>query len=384
MKSAMRSVFLLSSLTILLAGCDRNVFSEESNELSVKQVSQIMPARKDKEAWASDMINISKQFKIPVNAENMCTIIAIIDQESNFNASPAVSGLGQTAVKEIKKQLDEKLGSTMGGYFENMLNTKPTPENSYLKQISRVKTEQELDMVYREMFDYYTKTYKVNLLTNITKLVGQDIAENFNPVSTLGSMQVHIDYAKAHKRNMMNVNQLRDDLYTRNGGLYYGIHRLMLYQAKYDKPLYRFADYNAGMYSSRNASFQQMLSQLTGVKLDLDGDLLLYDKGGDPLVQKSTTEDVLMSYFSQDTNAPNPIAIRRDLKTEKTQDFENTATYQYIRLKYEAKFKKNAPYAIMPQVAITGPKVSRDLKTNWYAENVNKRYTTCMSRAKRL
>ncbi|MDB0159951.1 DUF1615 family protein, partial [Escherichia coli] len=66
------------------------------------------------------------------------------------------------------------------------------------------------------------------------------------------------------------------------GGLYYGIHRLMVYPADYDKAIYRFADYNSGMYSSRNAAFQKMLKELTDKDISLDGDLLLYTKDGDP------------------------------------------------------------------------------------------------------
>ena len=40
-------------------------------------------------------------------------------------------------------------------------------------------------------------------------------------------MQVHINYAKEHKRQSGSIAELRNDLYTQYGGLYYGIHRLM-------------------------------------------------------------------------------------------------------------------------------------------------------------
>ena len=48
------------------------------------------------------------------------------------------------------------------------------------------------------------------------------------------------------------------------------------------------------------------------------------------------------------------------------------------------KTGKDPMYAIMPEVVISGPKLSRDYNTNWYASRVNGRYETCMHRAKRL
>lgn len=130
-------------------------------------------------------------------------------------------------------------------------------------------------------------------------------------------MQVHINYAKAHKRSSMNIADLRNDLYTQYGGLYYGIHRLMVYPADYDKAIYRFADYNSGMYSSRNAAFQSMLDALTDNELTLDGDLLLYDKAGSPLAVQSQSEKELMKLFTANNVLITPRQLRDDLKLEK-------------------------------------------------------------------
>ena len=70
--------------------------------------------------------------------------------------------------------------------------------------------------------------------------------------------------------------------------------------------------------------------------------------------------------------------IRSDLLQEKQAEFENTSTYQNVITLYKQQFGKNPPYAIMPQVVISGPKLSKDYNTNWYATNVTRRYETCM------
>ena len=393
-KNLLRSLCLVS-LAIGLTACGNGSWWSHDDEptLESDQIRKLIPSRvNDRKSWAQDIFDISEELKIPKTKENICSIIAVVDQESNFIANPNVPGLGAKAVKEVSSRLQEKfeakLGTTIGGpiagYFQDVLKNQPTPEDNYLKQMSRVKNEKELDVLYREIFDYMTKHYHISALTGAAKFVGQDFAEKLNPITTLGSMQVHINYAKDHKRTSMSTNELRDDLYTEFGGLYYGIHRLMMYPAKYDKPIYRFADYNSGMYSSRNAAFQKMIEKVSDIDLDLDGDLLSYDKNGDPRPAMTTTEKALTTLFSKNNVLVTPRQLRNDLKQEKEDSFEKTQTYIAVSKLYQSKTGKEPIYAIMPEVVISGPKLSRDYNTNWYASRVNGRYETCMQRTKRI
>lgn len=376
-----KHIFLIA-LTALLVACS-NADTNQANALTSKQITKLLPRHvSNKASWASDMVQVFDELKLPKTTQNICTAIAVIDQESNFQADPIVPNLSRASLKAIDEKLEEKFGKTLAKTFRNMLETKPSIDDNFIKQIKQIKTERELDELYQKIFDYFTTTYKISGLAHITKLSGEGIDERINPITTLGSMQVHIDYARTHRRSNMSDRSLRADLYSQYGGLYYGIHRLMLYQADYDKPLYRFADYNSGIYSSRNAAFQQRVSSLTGDKLDLDGDLLLYDNGS-PISKKSQSETALIKLFASALTPISERQIRADLKKEKLKDFESTQTYRTVSELFEKKYGKNPSYAIIPQVIISGPKLSRDYNTNWFASRVDKRYQSCMATAKR-
>lgn len=382
------------ALSLGLTACGGSWWDDtDEPKLQTEHIKKLIPTRvKNRESWAQDMFDISQELDIPTTKQNVCTMVAVVDQESNFVADPSVPGLGEKAVQEVQDRLEEKfsdklgdtLGVTVAQYFQEVLRNQPTPEDNYLSQMRKVKTERELDELYREIFDHMAKHYHVSALTGAAKLVGQNFSEKLNPITTLGSMQVHISYAEEHKRKSGNMADLRTDLYTQYGGLYYGIHRLMMYPADYDKPIYRFADYNSGMYSSRNAAFQSMLNRLTQVELSLDGDLLLYSKDGSPKAIRSQTEQELVRVFAMNNVLLTPRQIRADLKKEKQLKFEDTATYQEVLKLYEEKTGKKPMYAIMPEVVISGPKLSRDYNTNWFASRVNSRYETCMKKAKNI
>lgn len=380
---------MLTLIASLYACGHSTTESEENSLFDEKKIKHLLPLHvSNKESWASDINGIMDNLQIKKTKQNVCSIVAIVDQESNFVANPQVAGLGEKAVKEVNTRLEEKFSDKLGKrfgkpiaqYFQNILKNQPTKENSYLKQMRHVKTEKDLDILYRQIFDYMTKHYHVSIFTSTAKFIGQDIGEKMNPITTLGSMQVQVRYSKEHLKDNMNTYQLRDYLYTQYGGLYYGIHRLMLYQADYNKPIYRFADYNSGIYSSRNAAFQKILNQLGHYKLALDGDLLSYDKDDKPISKTSDTEIALIQLFSKQNVIITTRQIRDDLEAEKEKKFENTDTYLKLIQLYKTKTGKTAPYAVMPEVIITGPKLSKDYNTYWYATRVNGRYETCMHR----
>lgn len=372
-------LMLLASISMLVA-CQQTPPADKN--LSVSQVEKLIPQNvPDAHSWAKDITDIMQNLDIERSKQNVCSVIAVVDQESNFVADPIVTGLGEKSLKEIDSRLEDKLGKTLANVFRKMLRNKPTAEDNFMNRIRKVKTERQLDELYREIFAYFAKEYNVSAITGVAKIVGSDISERLNPITTLGSMQVHIDYAKENKRGLISSEDLRRDLYSQYGGLYYGIHRLMTYSASYDKPLYRFADYNSGMYSSRNAAFQKMLASLTGDKIALDGDLLIYAKDGDPKSVKSQSEQALAKLVKKHNVAMTERQIRFDLKHEKQQDFENTAIYKLVLRLYGEKTGKYPPYAIMPEVVITGPKLSRDYNTNWFATRVDGRYQRCMNKA---
>jgi hypothetical protein len=381
-------VLSLLASSLMLTACNRPVeeVKIEIPKADLKKVTRMIPSRvAERKLWATDIISIMDTLKIERNLENTCSIIAVVDQESNFIADPSVPGLGKKAAVELNERLTAKLGAAVAERFTSMLEQRPTPEENFAKRLEKVKTEQQLDALYREMFEYFKSHYKLGLVTGAASIVaGHDMAEYFNPVKTLGSMQVHIQYALEHPREISNSNAIRDSMYTRDGGLYYGIHRLMGYPADYDKPLYRFADFNSGMYSSRNATIQKATATLTGLPISLDGDLLSYNKDKDALSDVTSTEAALRRVIADGGGGISDRALRKDLLLEKQAEFEQTETYTLVRGLYEAKTGKPLPYAMMPEVVISGPKLSRDYNTNWYANRVNGRYLKCRRVGKQL
>ena len=144
---------------------------------------------------------------------------------------------------------------------------------TYSERLNAARSEKELSAIFEDFIGMVP--------------MGRTLFGGFNPVHTGGPMQVSIDFAEEHAEDYPYPvdGSIRREVFSRRGGMYFGIAHLLGYPVSYKQPLYRFADFNAGWYASRNAAFQNAVSRASGIPLALDGDLVRYDS-----IMPGTTE----------------------------------------------------------------------------------------------
>lgn len=336
----------------------------------------------DPEGWAIDLLDALQVHQIPANRENVCAVIAIVDQESGFVADPAVPGLGRLSERALR----DKLGKVpvAGPAALRWLERNPTPEASFMARIRAAKTERDLDLAYRSLIEH---AGDASGLAEIVQLgFFNRFIEDKNEIDTAGSMQVSVKFAidMAKRRRWLpmmltDVYAVRDQLYTRQGGMHYGVPQLLGYQTGYSRKIYRFADYNAGRYASRNAAFQKVVAELSGDKLALDGDLLSYGGAGKPSTKATATELAIRKAARAFLPGLSETQIRSDLLKEKTAEFVSTQTFTSLRDAYARKTGRKAEFAVVPEIALSSPKIRSQMTTRIFAERVDKRYQACMA-----
>ncbi|WP_309890937.1 DUF1615 family protein [Archangium sp.] len=374
-------------LVALLSACARNTRPEVPlpPRVTLQQATQLVPPdEKDREGWAQDVLAALEAHRLYPSAEAVCSVLAVIEQESGFEPNPAVPGLARIVQERLEAYAD-KLGPLGPPTIKALLEGKaPGETQTFEQRLKLVKTERDLDRVFRELLEHYEtehpKTYTAAQLASA--LFKSSRLEDLNPITTAGSMQVSVRFsADLAGGDEQAERRVREELYTRGGGVYYGTARLLGYEAHYDDPIYRFADYNAGFYASRNAAVQAQVSRLTSIKLVQDGDLLAYDKQGEPVDEDSNSLKALLAFRAR--YAPEDLSerrVRKDALKEKEREFEETDTWEAIKHSYQEVTGEAPTYAQLPTVTIRSPKLSGDRSTAWFAQSVNKRYQRCMGR----
>ena len=321
----------------------------------------------DKQGWADDIQSALRSLHITPSGENYCAVLAVTEQESSFQADPYVAGLPAIVRREIEQRRDRyHIPQTVVDWI---LSTTSSDGRSYQQRIDRLRTEKELSDLIEEIA--------------ATIPAGKKLFAHYNPIRTGGPMQVSVEFAEGHAQvrpypYRINGN-LRNEVFSRRGGLYFGTAILLDYPAPYDDILYRFADFNAGRYSSRNAAFQRAVSLVSRHPLSMDGDLLRYEHSL-PSATPSNTRLALAS-INQRLNM-NDAEIQRDLLLEKHSTFSQTLLYK--RLYALADQKGKQPRVAMPEIDLKSPKIQRKLTTAWFANRVNMRFRNCLSRSEKF
>lgn len=329
-------------------------------------ITRLIPTGvKDRSGWAGDLQASFNALGLPHAAPLYCAAIAVIEQESGFQSDPVVPGLPAIVWRELE-QRGKRYGIPKLLIEAAMLKTSPDGR-SYNKRIEALKTEKQLNALFEDM---------------ISELpAGKQLFADYNPVRTGGPMQVSVAFAEEHARSRSYpypiARSIRDEVFSRRGGLYFGTAILLDYPAPYDDVVYRFADFNAGRYSSRNAAFQAALGKLTGKPMTLDGDLLRYQKGK-ALDEPSSVEIAVRSQAAKLRMTPSE--IRRDLLLEKGPAFSQSPLFQRLFALADKASGQALARQAMPQIDLKSPKITRQLTTEWFARRVEGRFRTCLTR----
>lgn len=317
----------------------------------------------DRAGWAADMFAGFAVQSIEPTHENICAVVAVIEQESGFHVDPVVPGLRAIAWREIDSRAEHAGVPRM--IVHGALQLTSSTGRSYSDRIDGANTEKDLSDIYEDFIGAVP--------------MGRRLFADKNPIRTRGPMQVNVAFAEQYaalRPYPYPVSlSIADEVFTRRGSLYFGIAHLLAYTAPYDSYLYRFADFNAGQYASRNAAFQSAVSSASGISLAPDGALLPHDAelngpGSTELAVRALAGRLHMS----------DSAIHTALEQAKFNEFDRTPLYQRVFALAEQAEGRPLPRAAVPRITLHGPKISRNLTTGWYAHRVDERFKRCLNR----
>lgn len=354
--------WLVFGLLLVLAGCATAPRpSGPPPELVRAEIVRRIPATvEDRSGWATDIQAAFAAQRIEPIEENICAVLAVIEQESGYQADPPVANLPAVALGEIERRAAAVHVPKF--MVAAALKLRSTDGRSYQERLRTARTERQLSEIYEDL------TGRVPL--------GDRLFDGYNPVQTGGPMQVSIPFAesRADRYPYEFAGTIRDEVFTRHGGLYFGIDHLLGYATPYTRKVHRFADFNAGWYASRNAAFQNAVAIASGRSLALDGDLLV---PGAALDQSGETERAVRALANDLGMADR--AIREQLEQGDRLNFNETALFVRVFQLAEARAGKPLPRAVIPGIALESPKITRELTTAWFARRVDDRYRRCMA-----
>jgi hypothetical protein len=317
----------------------------------------------DRAGWRNDIYTGFAAQDLTPTRESVCAVVAVIEQESSFQVNPVVPGLGAIAWREIDGRAER--AGVPRILVHSALELRSPDGKTYGQRIDAARTEKDLSDIYEDFIGSVP--------------LGSRLFANLNPVRTRGPMQVNVTfanrYAAVRPYPYTVKGSIADEVFTRRGSLYFGIAHLLAYQPPYDEYLFRFADFNAGQFASRNAAFQSAVSKASGTPLTADGALLPAEGADAAPGETELALRTLRTRLKVDDRE-----IHEALEQGRTADLERTAVYVRVFALAERLDRRPMPRAIIPVIRLQGPKISRRLTTNWYAHRVEGRFEQCLGR----
>ncbi|CAJ0999989.1 hypothetical protein SODG_005629 [Sodalis praecaptivus] len=172
-------------LTLLLGltGCGSQQSKQADSarpEVVKAHILRLMPSSvRDRPGWAADIAAALSAQTLTASTENICSVLAVIAQESNFNADPTVPNLAGIARAEIDRR-----GATrhIPAFVMHVALLLPSSDGrSYSTRLDKVRSEKDLSDLFDDFIDAVP--------------LGQRLFGNLNPVHTGGPMQVSIAFA---------------------------------------------------------------------------------------------------------------------------------------------------------------------------------------------
>lgn len=353
------------TLLFLLAGCARpHVPTPQPRPAAVRaQIMRLLPPdTADRTGWATDLYAAFASLQIEPTDSHLCAALAVAGQESTFQVDPAIPNLGRIARAEIDRRAAQQ---HIPQFLLRAALALQSPDGrSYSDRLASAHTERDLSLLYEDF---------IGMVPLGKRLFGDD-----NPVHTAGPMQVSVafaeDYVHSHAYPYPIESSIRHEVFSRRGGLYFGVAHLLGYPTEYPQMIYRFADYNAGWYASRNAAFQNAVSIASGIPLDLDGDLVRYAGGTGATEAAVLTLAARLGLDEGD--------IRDALAQGESPAFADSALYRRLFALAERTARKPLPRAMLPRIRLESPKITRKLTTAWFAQRVDLRYQRCLAQAR--
>jgi len=177
-----RFAVLAAVSALLVAGCASQPSPPAVDPDAVRaKIRGLMPATvANTENWAVDIYAAFEVLGVPMTTEHICGVLAVAEQESNFQVDPPVPGLPAIARREIETRAKNHHIPKL--LVSAALELRSPNGLSYGERLDRAKTERDLS----ELFEDFIRGVPL----------GERLFGDLNPVRTGGPMQVSIAFAE--------------------------------------------------------------------------------------------------------------------------------------------------------------------------------------------